>query len=226
MWIPCFGFSILIDEDVIKITSVRRGIETLLRTLTWFTPSRSSEDLAWWWRWFSTMVKSDSKISSHLTSRHPLDNGWQPVRYMEEALDCSGCLGEKQDSLFISFHFKTCHLVQIWDEGRDPGCPLQEVTKAASQGLVWPTSSSGALHQVGSSWIWNSHLRCQGSVGGGEDDNCVVKDTPLFPILFVRHPAHFVSHFWYDFAVSATWHLLRWLTILPTASSSAVSMPR
>ena len=34
------------DEDV-NITSVRRGIETLLRTLTWFTPSKSSLFLAW-----------------------------------------------------------------------------------------------------------------------------------------------------------------------------------
>ena len=32
------------------------------------------------------------------------------------------------------------------------------------------------------------NLWCQSSVGGGEDDDCVVKDTSLFPFLLVRHP--------------------------------------
>ena len=90
------------------------------------------------------------------------------------------------------------------------------------------------------------HLWCQSSVGGGEDDDCVVKDGSLSPFLLVSHPAHchviqrlftVLDCFWHtqrnyyqDVIVNmALWgksDLLRWLTILPTASSRAVNIPR
>ena len=79
------------------------------------------------------MVKSKLKISSHLTSRHPLDNGWQPVRYMEEALDCSGCLGRSRIHFSSPFTLKLATLsrfetkagILVAPSKRSPRLPLR-----------------------------------------------------------------------------------------------------